>query len=194
MDKELYLLFGAIIGAVAAYITAKVTTKAQLQIAHLNAEKELSLQQDRLKDERARNELEIKRAKLDTLHRTLSRIAMENSQTMSYMQSDEKLGIADFRKRYLENCERLHEAMAIADIHYPKMSASLRDVYGKSNIFWGYQENLLRTDITTNPAGWQTVLSEVIKAGDSIGMTSHYLKDKIAERATALSEAAIIGR
>ena len=114
-------------------------------------------------------------------------IGGENSQTMSYMQSDEGLSIADFRKRYLENCERLHEALAIVDIHYPKMSGSLREIYGKSNVFWGYQENLLRTDIKTNPSGWQAILSEVLKAGEAIGTRTRQLQEDIADRAKALS-------
>ena len=192
MDKELYLLVGAMVGAIAAYVTAKVTTKAQLHIARLNADKDIVLQRDRLQDERARHELSVERAKLDILHRTLSRIALENSQTMSYMQSDEGLSIVDFRKRYLENCDRLHEAMAIVDIYYPRMSTPLGEVYGQSNVFWGYQENLLRVDIKTNPDGWNAILAEVLKAGDAIGAKSRQLKDSVAERAKALAEAAII--
>ena len=192
MDKELYLLVGALVGAIAAYITAKVTTKAQLHIARLNADKDIVLQRDRLQDERARNELSVERGKLDILHRTLSRIALENSQTMSYMQSDESLSIADFRKRYLENCDRLHEAMAIVDIYYPKMSQALREIYSQSNVFWGYQENLLRTDINTNNAGWHAILAEVLKAGNAIGTNSRHLKDSVAERAKALAENAVM--
>jgi hypothetical protein len=194
MDKELYLLVGAMIGALAAYITAKITTRAQLQIAQLNAEKDISLQLDRLHEDRSRQERELERSKLDTLHRTLSRVALENSQTMSYMQSDEGLSVADFRKRYLDNCDRLHEALAIVDIYYPQMGKSLREVYGQSNVFWGSQENLLRIDIKMNREGWQATLSEVLKAGEAIGTRARQLKDDIAERAELISETARSGR
>ena len=187
MEKELYLLLGAGIGAVAAYITAKVTTKGQLNIAKLNTDKDIKLQSDRLKDDRLRNEISIERNKLDVLHRTLSRIALENSQTMSYMQSEANLSIADFRTRFLENCERLHEAMAIVDIYYPQMSDALKQVYAQSNIFWGHQENLLRTDIKTNPKSWSDTLTVVLKAGNDIEIKSSDLKYDISERSKTLT-------
>lgn len=187
MEKEFYLLLGAAIGAVAAYITAKVTTKAQLNIAQLNTDKDIRLQWDRLKDDRVRSETSIERCKLDILHRTLSRIALENSQTMSYMQSEANFSIEKFRARFLDNCERLHEAMAIVDIYYPKMSNALKQIYGQSNIFWGYQENLLRTDIKTNPNGWSDILTKVLKAGNDIEIKSRDLKYDITERSKTLT-------
>lgn len=190
MDKEIYLIFGTMIGAFVAYLTAKITTKAQLYIARLNAKKDISLQFDRLHEDRTRQERELERSKLDILHRTLSRIALENSQTMSYMQSDENISIAEFRRRYLDNCDRLHEALAIVDIYYPQMGKSMREIYGKSNVFWGYQENLLRIDIKKNHEGWQAMLSEVLKAGEAIGTHSRNLRDEIANRAILLSESA----
>lgn len=188
MPSELYILVGATVGAVAAYVTAKVTSGTQLHIARLNAEKDITLQRDRLRDDRFKNELSIERGKLDTLHRILSRIELENSQTMSYIQSDSNLGVDGFRTRYLENCERLHEAMAIADIYYQKMSDRLRQIYGQSNVFWGNQENLLRTDIKTNNQGWQALLSKVLEASEAIGTRTRQLKDEIAGRAKELSE------
>jgi len=188
MQNELYILAGATVGAVAAYVTAKITTSTQLNIARLNAEKDITLQRDRLLDDRFKNELSIERGKLDVLHRILSRIELENSQTMSYIQSDSNLGVEGFRTRYLENCERLHEALAIADIYYPKMSDRLRQICGQSNIFWGNQENLLRTDIKTNREGWQSLLSRVLEASDAISTRARQLKDEIASRAKELSE------
>lgn len=188
MQNELYILAGATVGAVAAYVTAKITTGTQLNIARLNAEKDITLQRDRLLDDRFKNELSIERGKLDVLHRILSRIELENSQTMSYIQSDSNLGVEGFRTRYLENCERLHEALAIADIYYPKMSDRLRQIYGQSNIFWGNQENLLRTDIKTNREGWQSLLSKVLEASDAISTRARQLKGEIASRAKELSE------
>ncbi|GHT93251.1 hypothetical protein FACS1894116_04870 [Betaproteobacteria bacterium] len=188
MPNELYILVGATVGGVAAYITAKITTGTQLNIARLNAEKDITLQRDRLMDDRFKNELSTERGKLDILHRILSRIELENSQTMSYIQSDSNLGVEGFRTRYLENCERLHEAMAIADIYYPKMSDWLRQIYGQSNIFWGNQENLLRTDIKTNHQGWQSLLTKVLEAAEAIRTRTCHLKDEIAGRAKELSE------
>ncbi len=55
--------------------------------------------------------------------------------------------LSSFRKRYLENCDRLHIAEAIAALYYPEMTEKIKEVYGQSNIFWGSQEGVLRTDI-----------------------------------------------
>lgn len=188
MSNELYILAGATVGAFAAYITAKITTGVQMNIARLNADKDITLQRDRLNEDRLKNEIFIERGKLEVLHRILSRIALENSQTMSYMQSDANLPIEDFRTRYLENCERLHEAMGIADIYYPKMGRKLREIFAQSNIFWGNQENLLRTDITSNRDSWNSLLGVVLEASKAIGSRTDQLQDEIADRAKKLSE------
>lgn len=188
MDKELYLFLGACVGALFAYVSAMIGARTQREVARLNANKDIALQRDRLNEDRRASELSVERDKLDALHRILSRIALENSQTMSNMQSSAKWTIADFRARNLENCDRLHEAMAIADIYYPQMGDSVREIYGQSNVFWGYQENLLQTDIKTNPSGWNAHLSAVLKAGDTIGERSRQLQGEISCRARQLSE------
>lgn len=82
MPKEMYILLGAIVGAMAAYVTARTTGKKQLEIAQLNADKELKLQENLLFDERLTSEVALERTKLETLHVILSKIALENSQTM----------------------------------------------------------------------------------------------------------------
>lgn len=189
MPSEVFVLVGAVIGALAAYMTARVTARTQIDIARLNARKDIALQKDRLFDERLRNEILAERGKLDLLHRILSRIALENSQTMSFFQSSSKLTVDEFRIRYINSCDRLHEAMAVADIFYPRMSAGLRKIYGQMNIFWGYQENLLRLDVNANYQQWQSVLSEVLKASNAIDNQVHEIKQEIAGRAKELVEA-----
>ncbi len=188
MPDAIYILAGAAIGALAAYVTARITTRTQLDIARLNADKDITLQRERLLDERFRNELAVERGKLDSLHRILSRIALENSQTMSYFQTVSSLGVEKFRTRYLENCERLHEAMAIADIYYPKMSDNLRKVYGQTNVFWGNQESLIRTDVKTNKTVWEQWFLKILDASEAIESHTQRLKDQVAVRAKELTE------
>jgi hypothetical protein len=188
MQNEIYIVAGAVVTALAAFVTAKITTGIQLDIARLNAEKDVKLQKDRLCDDRLRNELVLEREKLDVLHRTLSRIQLENSQTMSYFQSQSNMDVESFRVRYLDNCERFHESMAIVDIYYPNMREDLYHIYGQMNIFWGNQENLLRTDIKVNPDGWGSLLLKVLDAGEEIGKRTRNLKGEIADRARKLKE------
>lgn len=56
MPKELYLLFGTLFGLIVAYITAKITTKSQIQIAELNVRKDLVLQENKILNDRLREE------------------------------------------------------------------------------------------------------------------------------------------
>ncbi|WP_444922369.1 hypothetical protein ACJJID_08685 [Microbulbifer sp. CnH-101-G] len=189
MPKEMYIFLGAIVGALAAYITARVTGKKQLEIARLNAKKELKLQEDRLFDERLKSEVSLERRKLEILHVILSKIALENSQTMSFIQSDSNMELREFRERYLENCSRLHEAKAIVDIYYSEMSESISSIYGQSNIFWGYQEGVLRTEIEKDREGYESNLGNVLKAGDEIAGDVKQLQYKISYRSAELIRA-----
>lgn len=189
MPKEIYIVLGAVIGAIAAYITARITIKNQVRIAELNVEKDLRLQNDRLFDERLKAEVAKEREELKKLHLILSRVALETSQTMSYIQSDNNMKLNEFRERYLENCHRLHEAQAISDIFYPEMSESIREIYSQSNIFWGHQEGVLRTDIKENRQGWQSNLDEVLKSGKEVSNRSRNLQHQISKRSKELNNA-----
>jgi hypothetical protein len=155
--KELFVLYGAVFTGLVGFLAARLTSGVQLKIARENSDKDLRLQSDRLLDERVRSEISLERKKLEKLHKTLSIISFENSQTMSYIQSSDT-ELADFRNRYIENCARLHDALAITDLYYPEMSESIREIFGQSNIFWGYQEGVIRIDIKENEQGWQANL------------------------------------
>lgn len=185
----MYIFLGAIVGALAAYITARVTGRNQIKIAEIGARKDIELQEDRLLDERIKSEVTLEREKLEVLHVILSKIALENSQTMSFIQSDSDMSLAEYRTRYLDNCARLHEAQAVSDIYYPEMSDSLERIYGQSNMFWGSQEGVLQTDIKENNEGWSANLREALKASKEISSKVRELQNKITERSQELNKA-----
>lgn len=188
MPKEAYIFLGVIVTAFVAFVVARFTSGIQLKIAKDNSEKDLKLQSDRLADERLKNEVALEREKLEKLHKILSVISFENSQTMSYIQSSET-ELSDFRKRYIENCDRLHEALAITDIYYPDMTDPIREIFGQANCFWGYQEGVIQIDIKTNEQGWQSNLSKVLDAGTEINKRAKSLQYKISERSKELNKA-----
>ena len=188
MPKEVYIFLGALVTALLGILVAICTSGVQLKIAKDNSEKDIRLQSDRLADERLKNEVALERDKLEKLHKTLSVISFENSQTMSYIQSSET-ELSDFRKRYIENCDRLHDALAITDLYYPDMSEPIREIFGQANCFWGYQEGVIQIDIKTNEQGWQSNLSKVLDAGGVINKHVKSLQYKIAERGKELNKA-----
>ncbi|MCO5787262.1 hypothetical protein DHB74_12930 [Pseudomonas sp. G11-1] len=188
MPKEAYIFLGALVTAFVGFIVARFTSGVQLKIAKDNSAKDIRLQSDRLDDERLKSEVALERDKLEKLHKVLSVISFENSQTMSYIQSSET-DLSDFRKRYIANCDRLHDALAITDLYYPDMSEAIREIFGQANCFWGYQEGVIRIDIKTNEQGWQSNLSKALEAGTEINKRVKVLQYQISDRSKELNKA-----
>ncbi len=189
MEKEFYILVSVFLGAVAAYITARVTSSNQLKIAMINSDKELAIQQNIFREERLKSEVSLERSKLEELHIILSQVNLENSQTVSYIQSDEKLSLSSFRKRYLDNCDRIHIAEAIGALYYPEMTERIKEVYDQTNIFWGAQEGVLRTGFQENNSVWQANLQKVIGASREISKRVNSLQSEIIARGSELNKA-----
>ena len=188
MPKEIFLLLGAVVGAIAAYITTKMTSRYQMDIAKLNARKDFLIQANLAYEERMRREVDLQRSKLEELHKILSLIAMENSLTVSYIQSttDDK-SLTEYRNRYLENSKKMHQAMAITDLFYPELTKLLRKIYAKTNIFWGHQEKVIQLNPQKNNSAWENNLSEVIKAAEEIAQLVGELQVQIGKIGKMLS-------
>ncbi|WP_123295071.1 hypothetical protein [Vibrio crassostreae] len=188
MEKEMYIFFGAIGAALISYFGQSLNSRNQLKIAEKNLEQHLQLQDEKMAGERLVKEVELEREKLEQLHVVLSLVAFENSQTMSYMQSGSETSLDKFRARYIDNTVRLHEAEAIAEIYYPEMLEHLKVIYSEANKFWGYQEQLIQTDIKENRSGWESALYKVQDSGTKIYSHVKDLKSDIAMRGKLLKQ------
>ena len=188
MSKEECILLGAIVTAFVGFVAARYTSGIQLKIAKENSEKDIRLQSDRLADERLKNKVSLERKNLGKLHKILSVVSFENSQTMSYIQSS-GADLSNFRKKYIENCDRLHDALAITDLYCTDMSGSIREIFGQANCFWGYQEAVMQIDIKTNEQGWNSNLSKVFDSCSEINKRVNDLQYQIAERGKELNKA-----
>ena|GEM_PF-1312266 len=189
MEKEVIIFISVLLGAIAAYITARVTSNNQLRIAQENTQKELKLQSNLIRDERLKSEVTMKRNKLEELHIILSKVALENSQTVSFIQSDEDMPLSVFRERYLENCSHLHIAKSISALFYPEMTEQVSEIYNHSNIFWGAQEGVLRTDIKENKTGWEGHLGKVVASSQKISKRVNTLQSDIVNHGKTLNKA-----
>jgi hypothetical protein len=187
VEREFYILVSVFLGAIAAYVTARVTSGNQLKIAKINSEKELEIQKNIFREDRLKSEVSLERSKLEELHIILSRVNLENSLTVSFMQSDEGIALSAYRERYLENCDRLHIAEAIVALYYPEMTNKIQEIYSQSNIFWGAQEGVLRIDVKENNSGRQANLQNVLIASTEISERVSSLQFEITERALVLS-------
>ncbi len=185
IPKEAYLVFGAVITAFVALIVAQFNGSTQFKIAMQNSQKDIQLQTDRLAEERLKNEVALQREKLEKLHKILSNIAFENSLTMSFLHLEE-FNVSNFRKKFIENCDKLNEALAITDLYSPDLSEDVRVIFGKANLFWGHQDIAMQPE---NKAKEQPILiNEVRLAGIEINKRVEFLQNQIAEKGKALEK------
>jgi hypothetical protein len=181
-------LIAALVAATISFITTIITTRSTVNIARTNANKDIRLQNEKLFEEKFKAEVSFQRQKLEDLHIILSKISLENSQTVSHMDFTAKLEIPIFRERYLSNCERLHKAIAIVDIYYPEISLAIRSIYDQTNIFWGYQEQLLGTDINKEKDKWKINYESILEASSEIKDQVKKAQELISNKGQVLND------
>lgn len=175
MTSGVYTLIGVATGFLGSY----VSSRTQIQIAEKNIESQLKIEKDKAVRAFKEKEIDRLRIRLERSHQILSQISMENSMTVSFMESSGNLDIEAFHKRYLSNCEKLNELRAIATIDdIPELSSVLDEIYGLMNIFWGYQQ-------------WKM---ELIKSGNQTGSnaSNQELQKVISELPKKIKEAKYI--
>ncbi len=160
MTSGIYSLFGVIVGFLGSYISSKT----QFQIAEKNIQFQSKIEKERTDRAFQEKELDRLRPRLEHAHQILSFISMENSMTVSFMESSGNLDIEAFHKRYLANCEKLNELRAIATIdNISELASVLEEVYGQTNIFWGYQQWKMELLKSGNKAGANSSNQELQK-------------------------------
>ncbi|WP_174363285.1 hypothetical protein [uncultured Caballeronia sp.] len=186
MDNAFAVLIGVIAASVGTLISSAISSWTQTRVAKIGAEKDISVHISKLLDARLVSEAASERAKLEQLHLILSRIAFENSQTCSFIDSASGLELNAFRQRYRDNCIRMDEASAIVDMHYPELYEWLNKIQNQTNMFWGYQEGVLETDNKNNPEGWQMNMSKVLTASHEVNKNVYHVQRQIRDRFHAI--------
>lgn len=186
MNNSIAALVGGVVGSTLTLVSSWISSATQKKIAAIHAEKEMAIHVSKIRSERLVDNVKYEREKLERLHKILSLIAFENSQTCSFIDSDGGLGVTEFWKRYRENCIRMDEASAIIDMHYPELAESMRKIYSQANVFWGSQEGVLRTDIKTASDVWQMNLSHVLDAAQVVNEHVSRVQHKIRSRSKDL--------
>lgn len=181
--NEIIILYGAAITVLIGFLASWQNSRAQMSSARISAEKDKDIQLNEIRSRRVEKEAETKLSELEKMYSTLLVIALENSKTMSYMQSSKNFDIETFRERYLSNSNELHEIQAKIAIRFPRMIEETNKIYSQANVFWGVQENLLRTDIKNNPNGYQSLCDKIHDVSCEISDLINSLKSKIAEEA-----------
>lgn len=188
VSDENYILIAAVISFLGALIVAIITVKNQFYISREQISKDLMIQERQLLNERIKYEFAVERENLKKLHLVLSKIAIENSLTVSYIQTSSNMSSDYFSNRYLENWQHLKEAKAIADIYYQDIRREIKELEGQMSCFWGSQKSLLETSSSENRTSWNGYLSEVEKMGRAISANVESIQYFISERGKSISK------
>lgn len=189
MTTAIIGVLGAFVGGLFGFLGAYLSTKTQLRIARINNDHQLQIETE--KAARALHEKEMIRLReqIERGHKICSYISMENSQTLSYLESTGNLDISAFNKRYLDNCEKLDELRAIAAIDIPELVRITEEIYGLANVFWGNQSWKMEHLKNENPIGAEAVSKELYKAIYAMPDKINEAKYVLSQRAEALNNA-----
>ena len=188
MDSALAALVGALMGSSTTLVAAWISSKTQRHIAEINANKDIQLHSDKIDDVRTTSEVSHRRQKIEQLHIILSKISLDFSQTQSFMDDGQRLDVKIFRDRYRDNCLLMHEALAIIDMNFPDMIDIIRKIYGLTNVYWGAQEPLLKTNyFNTDRKHWDRCFKEILDASNQIGSLVRELQFQLSDKSHTLS-------
>ena len=160
-----------------------------MRIAQITNDHQLRLEGDKVARALKEKELIRLRAQIERAHKICSKVGLENSQTVSYLESTGKLDIDAFHKRYLGNCDRLDELRAVAAIDIPELIGVADEIYGLANVFWGTQSWKMEHLKNDNPAGAEAVNQELYKAILAMPDKVTQAKCILRQRAEALNKA-----
>lgn len=188
MTAAIFGLIGAFIGGLFGYLGTKHSSNTQLEIAKSGNEHLLHL--DNIKAERELRERELirLRGQFERAHRILSLIGMENSQTVSFIESTGDLDIEAFNSRYLDNCKVVDELRAIAVIDIPELIIDCEDIYSLSNRFWGNQSWKMEHLKNDSSDGAMAVSKDLYEAIYAMPDSIRSAKDIIRNQSEILSK------
>ncbi|RKR78591.1 GlsB/YeaQ/YmgE family stress response membrane protein, partial [Marinobacter nauticus] len=182
-------VLGAFIGGLFGFLGAHLSTKTQLRIAQSTNDHQLRLEADKAARALKEKELLRLRGQIERAHKICSKIALENSQTVSYLESTGKLDIDAFHRRYLENCEKLDELRAIAAIDIPELIKVADEIYGLANVFWGNQSWKMEHLKNENQGGADAVSQQLYEAIFAMPGKIKEAKSILRDRAEVLNKA-----
>lgn len=116
-------------GLLASFVQWSTTKSSQSFQAAQEQQK-----QERERKARMRHEMQLQISKA---HQILSKIGREFSLTTLDIVWRSNMTEHAYDQRYLQICDLADELRAIADLHLPKLSESVEEMYGEMNLFWG---------------------------------------------------------
>ena len=115
-----------------------LTTLMQIITTQRNQRFELRKESLRIEYETSNKRTELIREKLEKAHIILSEISREFSLTFLTIDWSAKMLPTEFHNKYRDLCSKVDEVQMIVDLYAPSIGASVEDLYGLMNCYWGH--------------------------------------------------------
>ena len=181
-------VLGAFVGGLFGFLAAYISTRSQYRLAKINNEHQLKMDGEKAARIFRQKELIRLREQIERSHIICSFIALENSQTVSFVESMGDLNIDAFNQRYFNNCEKINELRAIAAIDIPELSKITEEIFGLANVFWGNQSWTMEHLKNKNPDGADAVSQGLYKAIHTMPEKINEAKYILRQRSIALNK------
>ena len=193
IPKEMYLVIGAVVGFagailgfVGAIITATISSRTQLRLAHDAHQQQHGIETLKLQAQ-AKQEAQLHlRSKMEEAHQILSKIAAEYSQTANYITWDRALTAAEYHVQYQQQQVEVQRLEMIVALYFPKLQDVVDALPGLMNQYWGYQHLMIHRDAQRREAkeephdgadpAMETILGLVRKIHDCVGRAQNRLR------------------
>ena len=190
LPKEAYVIIGAIaaafISAIVAILVSVLNNWHQRKIAQNGYAHQLSLEKLKIEHARGESDRAFLRARLEEVHETLSRMAMEHSLTASYIHSN-RAQVHEYHERYLTNCRDMDRVRAVVALYFPDLHDEVEMTNNEMNLFWGSQQNYMDNLSSGNTKGASIAQQKVVDAAQAISTWAASVKRKLSSIATELN-------
>jgi valyl-tRNA synthetase len=147
MEKEIYLLigtvFGAIVGAVAPLIGAKIHARFELTRTRESHEFQSRMEEQKLAAQQEKERCERLREKLEEVHQLLTKISMYTTPEASYVMRTTGTEYShERREKSSEDVSRL-QMLSEVYFYFTQARGHIEAVAAATQIFWNQQETIL---------------------------------------------------
>lgn len=126
----------AIIAPASALLAVALTSRYQLRAAREAQAAQYHVESMKLAFAAKEKQRADVSANYITLHESLSHIAREYSLTSLSIMLNANTSNLEYSLKHLKCCERLDNARALVEMHFPDAYKSMDELYGQMSIFW----------------------------------------------------------
>jgi gas vesicle protein len=187
MEKEIYLLigtgFGAIVGAAAPLIAAKIHAHSELTRARENHEFQSRMEEQKFAAQQEKDRRERLRKKLEEAYQLLTKISMYTTPQASHIMRT--VGTEYSHERREKSSEDMSRLQMLSEVYFPQAREHMEAVGAGTQIFWNQHETILF--LQSKVADNETFSDDLRKALAEITPLSLKIRFEVLEARNKLS-------